>query len=295
MEQLQMSFTKKDPKKPFQELETFVPSLIRDKNPPPNLESLWPRAALPSFSVEKCLVYYFDLLPQDFIRRLLALLLQKFSGIEPNVLWQSGIVLPCSLFQLLVRLEPQPHEYKIIVKGQSLKISKEPSSPSSKTQLLVVHVRATSEEHGLQEIQKVVQLVNKIKESYIGIRFWQLARECPLHGDVEGCVGFVDMTKEQPVCISINAPIAFSTVAQLRIKCGLKALDGLVFPSVFSFSIMAEGPVQNAEMSTDGKFMFLKHWLNVDLISTRFSFESKPLPISMTARKILQDIKLSRA
>jgi hypothetical protein len=91
-------------------------------------------------------------------------------------------------------------------------------------QLLVIHVRTCNEETGFQAMQNVFKLVNKIKESYIGIRFWQLAGQCPLHDNQ--CVGLVDMTGLL-TCLTTNELLASTTVKQLRVACGLDLANGL--------------------------------------------------------------------
>jgi hypothetical protein len=224
MELLQISFTKPEEGKSFDQLTTFVPFLF-PVEVPPNYETIWPNAAQSSFPIEKSLVYFFNFLPREFISRLLSLLLQEFYDCKSTALWHSGGVFSGASFKLLVRLESQKH--KIVIEDQSLQVSKAPSGSSLKTQLLVIHARATDEEAGFQAMQSVFKLVNKIKESYLGIRSWQLTRHCSLHDGGE-CAGLVDMTK-QPSCISTNEPFAAKTVKQLRVACGLEIGDGLCF------------------------------------------------------------------
>jgi hypothetical protein len=222
MQQLRMSFTRSEIGKSFEQLTTFVPLLLPDILPS-NYEVIWPKVTLSSFPFEKHLIYFFDPLPHEFISQLLASVLQEFYDCTPTALWKSGGVFLSPTFELLVRLESQPDEYEIVIKDQSLQVSKATSS-FLKTQLLVVHVRACEEESGFQAMQSVLKMVNKIKESYIGIRFWILARQCPLHDNQ--CAGFVDLTK-LPTCIASEKRLESTTIKRLRIACGLEEGDGL--------------------------------------------------------------------
>jgi hypothetical protein len=228
MQLLQMSFTQPEAEKPFDQLTTFIPSLLPTALPS-DYDAVWPKTPQSSFPIEKRLAYFFDLLPREFISRLLALLLQEFFDCTPTALWQSGGVFSSPSFKLLVRLEHQPKDYKIVIMDQSLRASKG-SASSSKTQLLVVEVRAIDEKAGFQAMQNVFELKKKIQESYIGIRSWRLARECPLHGDA--CAELVDMTID-PICITTRDYLASTTEKQLSVSCGLKEGDGLIFASIF--------------------------------------------------------------
>jgi hypothetical protein len=203
---------------------TFVPSLLPVELPP-TVATIWPNAAQASFSIEKSIAFFFNLLPREFISRLLSLILQEFYDCKPTALWQSGGVFSGPSFKLFVRLESQLHEHKIIIEDQSLHVSKALSS-SSKTQLLVVQVRACDEEAGFQAMQNVFKLVNKIKVSYIGIRSWQLAQHCCLHDGVGDCIRLAEMA-DDPIWLSTKEPIAANTVKQLRVTCGLELGEGL--------------------------------------------------------------------
>jgi hypothetical protein len=213
MQQLQMSFTKSEAGKPFEQLTTFVPSLLPVPLPS-KYDDLWPKLPLSSFPIEKRIIYLFDLLPRELISRLLALLLQEFFDCTPIALWQSGGVFSSPSLELLVRLESQPDEHKITIKDQSLQVSNAASS-SFKNQMLVIHARACEEEVGFQAMQSTFKLVNKIKETYIGIRSWQLARGCPLHGN--GCIGLVDVTS-QPLCIASEKLLATPTLKRVVLR-----------------------------------------------------------------------------